>query len=66
MAYTSNRHIEGFNWGFHMMTGSFVRFASRVRNQRRRHKTEKLLASLPVEIRKDIGWPTNDGTSSQL
>jgi hypothetical protein len=30
-----------------------------------RHRTERLLESLPAEIRKDIGWPTADHQQGQ-
>jgi hypothetical protein len=35
-------------------------FAERVIESWNRRKTERMLEGLPVDIRKDIGWPTSD------
>jgi hypothetical protein len=32
---------------------------SRLRTELHRRQTEKMLESLPADIRKDIGWPTS-------
>ncbi|MCR4267749.1 hypothetical protein [Nitratireductor sp. ZSWI3] len=42
-----------------------TRFNHYVRNYRtslRRRRTERLIGTLPVDIRKDIGWPTQYDT----
>ncbi|MGK6315947.1 hypothetical protein [Neorhizobium sp. DT-125] len=48
---------------------SFIRpvllIALKLRDEWRRRKTEKMLESLPTEIRKDIGWPTSDAPASR-
>jgi len=36
---------------------TLLAFIERRRARWRRHHTERLLASLPPELRKDIGWP---------
>lgn len=33
------------------------RYFRRYRHTLNRHRTERLIGSLPAEIRKDIGWP---------
>ncbi|RWX78388.1 hypothetical protein EPK99_07135 [Neorhizobium lilium] len=37
----------------------FARPFLRLRDQWHRRETEKMLESLPADIRKDIGWPTS-------
>ncbi|BAV47293.1 hypothetical protein MesoLj113a_25930 [Mesorhizobium sp. 113-1-2] len=36
---------------------SLGRVASRYAQTRARHRSERELLSLPIELRKDIGWP---------
>jgi hypothetical protein len=36
---------------------SLGRVASRYAQNRARHRSERELLSLPIELRKDIGWP---------
>lgn len=36
---------------------SIGRVASRYAQNRARHRSERELLSLPIELRKDIGWP---------
>ena len=35
------------------------------RDEWRRRQTEKMLEGLPVEVRKDIGWPTTNTASNR-
>jgi len=46
--------------------GSIARFASDYRTRRRRMHTYLELLSLPPEIRKDIGWPTEEEMPRRL
>lgn len=36
---------------------------ARLRQEWRLRQTQKMLESLPAEIRKDIGWPTSDASN---
>ncbi|RWC41089.1 MAG: hypothetical protein EOS55_26400 [Mesorhizobium sp.] len=36
---------------------SIGRIATRYAATRARHRSERVLLSLPIELRKDIGWP---------
>lgn len=46
--------------------GSIARFASDYRTRRRRMHTYLELLSLPPEIQKDIGWPTEEDMPRRL
>ena len=37
----------------------------KLRSDWRRRQTEKMLESLPAEVRKDIGWPTTNVSSNR-
>ncbi|MGK9054084.1 hypothetical protein QTA58_20005 [Neorhizobium sp. CSC1952] len=39
--------------------------ALKLRDEWSRRKTEKMLESLPAEIRKDIGWPTPNAPANR-
>lgn len=38
-------------------TGTFRRYAGKLRTMRDEVRTQRFLNSLPDELRKDIGWP---------
>lgn len=42
-----------------------ARVALKLRDEWRRRQTEKMLESLPAEIRKDIGWPTSNAPADR-
>ncbi|CAD7023027.1 hypothetical protein REJC140_00069 [Pseudorhizobium endolithicum] len=56
----STHHVSG--WGLRSVTRPLIRLASRVQTEWRHRQTERLLESLPSDIRKDIGWPATDGS----
>ncbi|MET3585001.1 hypothetical protein ABID21_001102 [Pseudorhizobium tarimense] len=47
------------------LTRPLTRFALHVQAEWRHRRTERMLESLPAEIRKDIGWPAADTPRSQ-
>nr|CAD6413289.1 hypothetical protein REQ54_01130 [Rhizobium sp. Q54] len=61
MASASTPQVSG--WRFHALTRPLTRLASRVQAEWRHRRTERLLESLPSELRKDIGWPATDGAA---
>lgn len=42
-----------------------LRLILKIRDERRRRQTEKVLEGLPAEIRKDIGWPTTNAATDR-
>lgn len=41
-----------------------LRFAGRIQAEISRRRTERMLEGLPLDIRKDIGWPSPEKTTS--
>ncbi|MFN7104185.1 MAG: hypothetical protein ACK4N1_16345 [Pseudorhizobium sp.] len=60
MAYAS--HHSDHSWRFRSLGRSVLKLATLLHLRWRQRQTERMLESLPSEIRKDIGWPTSDGT----
>lgn len=56
----------GSGWQFRNLTTPVFRVAAQMQAHWQHRKTEKLLESLPAEIRKDIGWPTGDATDTAV
>jgi hypothetical protein len=48
------------------VTRPIISLASRVHAEWRHRQTERMLESLPSDIRKDIGWPTSDDTAGRI
>lgn len=62
MASTSQRtHSSG--WQLQNLARPIVQFTSRLHAEWQHRRNERMLESLPSEIRKDIGWPVPDDTT---
>ncbi|MCF6368713.1 DUF1127 domain-containing protein [Rhizobium halophilum] len=61
MAFISQNRFGSTHSGLAKIAAPFMRLASRVQADWRQRQTERMLESLPAEIRKDIGWPSGDG-----
>ena len=61
MAYTSP---SDSGWQFRSFARPITKLTAQLQLRWRQHQTEKMLESLPSEIRKDIGWPTSDDTDA--
>jgi|GEM_PF-4550109 len=56
----------GHSWHIRSLGRPFARLVSYVQEEWRHRQTERLLESLPAEIRKDIGWPTRDANGTSV
>ena len=56
--YDTRRHSHGH-------AGPVARLAARIRVEWHRRRTERILAHLPAEIRKDIGWPAGNSAEDR-
>lgn len=65
MTYASQT-FRSAGLGLQSVARPIVSLATRVHAEWRHRQTEKMLESLPSEIRKDIGWPTTDSTADRL
>ena len=59
MAFLSSS-TQGSGWQFRSLTRPITRLASHLQTEWRARRTERMLESLPADIRKDIGWPAPD------
>ena len=62
MASISNM---GHGTGVQLLAGPARRLARTLREEWAKRRTERVLAGLPAEIRKDIGWPTTNAPANQ-
>lgn len=56
----------GHSWHIRSLGRPFARLVAHVQEEWRHRQTERLLESLPAEIRKDIGWPTRDANAHSI
>lgn len=63
MTFASTRSA-GSGWRLPNLTASIFQLVAQVQAHRRHRQTEKMLESLPAELRKDIGWPASDATDA--
>lgn len=58
MAYAS--HHADHSWRFRSLGRPVLMLAALLQLRWRQRQTERMLESLPSEIRKDIGWPSSN------
>jgi hypothetical protein len=63
MASTSHNRFGSTHFDLSRVAAPLMRLANRVHAGWRHRQTERMLESLPSEIRKDIGWPSRDGSN---
>ena len=63
---TDQNSTRGYGWQIRSLGRPLARLASHVQEEWRHRRTEKLLESLPADIRKDIGWPAWDAKTNRV